>query len=241
MTSSIPTPPSGSPGNVGGAGAPAGEPDGLTSVFVVDDHEVVRVGLSELIATQHDLRLAGSAGTAAEAVSRITATRPDVAVLDARLPDGSGIEVCREIRSTLPDTRVIMLTSYDDDDAVFAAVMAGAAGYLLKEVRGSALNDANRQVAAGRSLLDPAVTERVMRRLRDGKDEDERLRALTERERELLGHIASGMSNREIGQVMFLSEKTIKNYVSRLLAKLGMQRRSQAAVYGSQILPPADQ
>ena len=156
-------------------------------------------------------------------------------MLDARLPDGSGIEVCREIRSSAPEIRCLILTSYDDNDAIFAAVMAGAAGYLLKEVRGSYLVDAIRQVAAGKSLMDPAVTERLLSRLRDGAPHDERLASLTAREREVLGLISDGLTNREIGERLFLAEKTIKNYVSGLLAKLGMQRRTQAAVYGANL------
>jgi two-component system response regulator DevR len=156
-------------------------------------------------------------------------------MLDARLPDGSGIDVCRDIRSSMPAVRCVILTSYDDNDAVFAAVMAGAAGYLLKEIRGSSLVDAIRQVAAGKSLLDPSVTERLLARLRDGEPTDERLASLTDREREVLGLITEGMTNRQIGERLFLAEKTVKNYVSGLLAKLGMERRTQAAVFGAEI------
>jgi two-component system response regulator DevR len=158
-----------------------------------------------------------------------------VAVLDTRLPDGTGIEVCRDLRSSEPRIRCLILTSYDDDDAIFAAVMAGAAGYLLKEIRGTSLVDAIRQVATGRSLLDPAVTERLLARLREGEPRDERLASLTDREREVLTLIADGLSNREIGERLKLSEKTVKNYVSALFAKLGMQRRTQAAVYGADL------
>jgi two-component system, NarL family, response regulator DevR len=204
-------------------------------VFLLDDHEMIRRGISDLLEAEADITVVGQAGTAAEALRRIPATKPDVAILDARLPDGSGIDVCRDIRSTSPEIRCLILTSYDDNDAVFAAVMAGAAGYLLKEIRGNSLVDAIRQVAAGNSLMDPAVTERLLARLRDGEPQDERLASLTEREREVLHLISEGLTNREIGERLFLSEKTVKNYVSGLLAKLGMQRRTQAAVYGAEV------
>jgi two-component system response regulator DevR len=204
-------------------------------VFLLDDHEIVRRGIADLISAEPDITVVGEAGTAAEALVRIPAVQPDVALLDARLPDGSGIDVCRDIRSALPATRCLILTSYDDNDAIFAAVMAGAAGYLLKEIRGSSLVDAIRQVAAGRSLLDPSVTERLLARLRDGEPSDARLASLTDREREILILIADGMTNRQIGEHLFLAEKTVKNYVSGLLAKLGMQRRTQAAVYGAEV------
>jgi two-component system response regulator DevR len=204
-------------------------------VFLLDDHEIVRRGLADLLETEPGITVVGEAGTAAEALNRIPAALPDVAVLDARLPDGSGIDVCRDIRSSMPAVRCLILTSYDDNDAVFAAVMAGAAGYLLKEIRGSSLVDAIRQVAAGKSLLDPNVTERLLTRLRDGAPKDERLASLTDREREILGLITEGMTNRQIGERLFLAEKTVKNYVSGLLAKLGMERRTQAAVYGADV------
>ena len=158
-----------------------------------------------------------------------------MAVLDARLPDGSGIDVCRDIRSAHPQTQCIILTSYDEDDAIFAAVMASAAGYLLKEVRGLFLVDAIRQVARGKSLLDPSVTGRLLARLRDGEPEDQRLSSLTPRERAILALIADGMTNKQIGETIFLAERTVKNYVSGLLSKLGMQRRTQVAVYGAEI------
>lgn len=209
--------------------------DNPIRVFMLDDHEVVRRGVADLLDSAGDISVVGEAGTAAEALARIPAARPDVAVLDARLPDGSGIDVCRDIRSAMPQVRCLILTSYDDNDAVFAAVMAGASGYLLKQIRGSNLVDAVRQVAAGKSLLDPAVTERILSRLRDGSPEDPRLAALTDRERDVLGLIADGLTNRQIGEKLFLAEKTVKNYVSTLLAKLGMQRRTQAAVYGAEI------
>jgi two-component system, NarL family, response regulator DevR len=204
-------------------------------VFMLDDHEIVRRGIADLLESAEDITVVGEAGTAAEALARIPAVRPDVAVLDARLPDGSGIDVCREIRSALPDIRCLILTSYDDNDAIFAAVMAGASGYLLKEIRGSNLLDAVRQVAAGKSLLDPSVTERLLTRLREGAPKDSRLASLTDREREILTLIADGLTNRQIGERLFLAEKTVKNYVSALLAKLGMERRTQAAVYGAEM------
>jgi two-component system, NarL family, response regulator DevR len=216
----------------------AGPDPELIRVFLLDDHEIVRRGLADLLGAEADITVVGEAGTAAEALNRIPAARPDVAVLDARLPDGSGIDVCRDIRSSMPQVRCLILTSYDDNDAVFAAVMAGAAGYLLKEIRGSSLVDAIRQVAAGNSLLDPGVTERLLARLRDGEPEDAKLASLSEREREILGLITEGLTNRQIGERMFLAEKTVKNYVSGLLAKLGMQRRTQAAVYGAEIRRP---
>jgi two-component system response regulator DevR len=208
--------------------------DRVIRVFLLDDHEVVRRGITDVLEAD-GIAVVGEAATAAEALRRIPATSPDVAILDARLPDGSGIDVCREVRSTLPAVRCLILTSYDDADAVFAAVMGGASGYLLKQIRGTSLVDAVRQVAAGRSLLDPAVTERLLARLREGTTTDPRLASLTDREREILGLIADGLTNRQIGDRLFLAEKTVKNYVSGLLAKLGMQRRTQAAVYGATI------
>jgi two-component system, NarL family, response regulator DevR len=208
---------------------------GVIRVFLLDDHEIVRRGLADLLEAEDGLTVVGEASTAAEALARIPASRPDVAVLDARLPDGSGIDVCRDIRSSMPEVRCLILTSYDDNDALFAAVMAGAAGYLLKEIRGSNLVDAIRQVAAGKSLLDPAVTGRLLTRLRDGEPQDERLASLTAREREILALITEGMTNKQIGERLFLAEKTVKNYVSGLLAKLGMERRTQAAVYGAEV------
>jgi two-component system response regulator DevR len=205
-------------------------------VFLLDDHEVVRRGVADVLESDPQITVVGEAKNAAEALARVPAVRPDVAVLDARLPDGSGIDVCRDIRSSLPSVRCLILTSYDDNDAIFAAVMAGASGYLLKEIRGSSLVDAIRQVAAGKSLLDPKVTERLLSRLREGgAEQDPRLAALTEREREILNLIADGLTNRQIGEQLFLAEKTVKNYVSALLAKLGMQRRTQAAVFGADL------
>ena len=206
-------------------------------VFLLDDHEIVRRGIADLIEAADGIVVVGEASTAAEALRRIPAVRPQVAILDARLPDGSGIDVCREIRSSMPEVRCLILTSYDDDDAIFAAVMAGASGYLLKEVRGSYLVDAVRQVADGKSLLDPRVTESLLTRLRTPEPEDKRLASLTAREHEILELITEGLTNRQIGERLFLAEKTIKNYVSALLAKLGMERRTQAAVYGAEHRP----
>jgi two-component system, NarL family, response regulator DevR len=203
--------------------------------FLLDDHEIVRRGLTDLVNATSDLAVVGEAGTADEALRRIPAVKPDVAILDARLPDGSGIDVCREIRSSWPDTRCLILTSYDDDEALFAAVMAGASGYLLKQIGGSSLTDAIRQVAAGRSLLDAAVTGKLLERLRNPSSPDPRLSALTERERDILDLIADGLTNRQIAERLFLAEKTVKNYVSGLLTKLDMERRTQAAVYGAQV------
>ena len=204
-------------------------------IFLLDDHEVVRRGIAELLGSVDGFEIVGEAGTAEQALPRVLACQPDVAVLDARLPDGSGIDVCRDIRSALPSTYCLILTSYDDEDAVLASVLAGASGYVLKEVRTSGLVDAIRQVALGRSLIDPALIARVVDRVRAGSPTDPRLAALTERERQVLDFIAEGLTNREIGARMFLAEKTVKNYVSSLLSKLGMQRRTQAAVFGAEV------
>jgi two-component system response regulator DevR len=204
-------------------------------IFLLDDHEVVRRGIAELLAAVPGFDIVGEAGTVEHALPRVLATRPDVAILDARLPDGSGIDVCREIRSALPSTYCLILTSYDDEDAVLSAVLAGASGYVLKEVRTSGLVDAIKQAALGRSLIDPAVIAQVMERVRKGTRPDNRLAALTAREREVLALIAEGLTNRQIGDRMFLAEKTVKNYVSSLLNKLGMQRRTQAAVFGAEV------
>ena len=202
-------------------------------VFILDDHELVRRGLTDLLTTTNDMIIVGEAATAADALHRIPAAAPDVALLDARLPDGSGIDVCREIQSSYEHVRCLMLTSYDDDDALFAAVMAGASGYLLKQIGGNSLVEGIRQVAAGRSLLDPAVTQKLLDRLRHPVEPDPVAGSLTAREREILDLIAEGCTNRQIGERLFLAEKTVKNYVSGLLTKLGMQRRTQAAVYGA--------
>lgn len=203
-------------------------------VFLLDDHEIVRRGLRELLEIEDDMVIAGEAGTAEEALGRIPATSPDVAVLDVRLPDGDGIEVCREIRSRHDSISCLMLTSFADDEAVYAAIMAGASGYVLKQVRGRELVDAVRRVGNGESLLDPAVTARVLDRLRRRSDEDE-LAGLTDQERRLLDLIGEGLTNRQIGERMFLAEKTIKNYVSNLLAKLGMSRRTEVAAYAARL------
>ncbi|GLW50516.1 DNA-binding response regulator [Streptomyces sp. NBRC 14336] len=209
---------------------------GKIRVFLLDDHEVVRRGVQDLLSVEGDIEVVGEAGTAAEALTRIAATRPDVAVLDVRLPDGSGVEVCREIRSRDESVKCLMLTSYADDEALFEAILAGASGYALKAICGTELLDAVRGVAAGKSLLDPVATARVLERLRDGErakseDRDGKLDALTDQERRILDLIGEGLTNRQIGEELGLAEKTIKNYVSVLLAKLGMRRRSQAAAY----------
>ncbi|EFL24615.1 LuxR family DNA-binding response regulator [Streptomyces himastatinicus ATCC 53653] len=206
--------------------------EGKIRIFLLDDHEVVRRGVRELLASEPDMEVVGEAGTAADALARILATRPDVAVLDIRLPDRSGVEVCREIRSRDETIRCMMLTSFADDEALFDAIMAGASGYVLKDIRGSELLAAVRDVAAGRSLLDPVATARVLERLRGGAAKpDDRLSSLTEQERRILLLIGEGLTNRVIGERLHLAEKTIKNYVSSLLSKLGMERRSQAAAF----------
>ncbi|KAB8158395.1 response regulator [Streptomyces sp. 3MP-14] len=211
---------------------PENAEDGAITVFLLDDHEVVRRGVHELLAMEPDIEVVGEAGTAAEALDRIPTVNPRVAVLDVRLPDGSGVEVCRDIRSRNESIRCLMLTSYADDEALFDAIMAGASGYVLKAIRGTELLSAVRDVAAGKSLLDPDATQRVLERLRGGeKNEDDRLAQLTDQERRILELIGDGLTNRAIGQELHLAEKTIKNYVSALLAKLGMERRSQAAAY----------
>ncbi len=206
--------------------------DGKIRVFLLDDHEVVRRGVHEMLAGEPDIEVIGEAGTAADALVRIPATRPDVAVLDVRLPDGSGVEVCREIRSQNDEINCLMLTSFADDEALFDAIMAGAAGYVLKAIRGNELLAAVRDVAAGKSLLDPVATAQVLERLRGGGTKsDDKLASLTDQERRILDLIGEGLTNRAIGERLHLAEKTIKNYVSSLLSKLGMERRSQAAAY----------
>jgi DNA-binding NarL/FixJ family response regulator len=204
-------------------------------VFLLDDHEIVRTGLRSLLEAEDDFVVVGEASTAAEALARIPPTRPHVAILDVRLPDGSGIDVCRDIRSGAPDIACIMLTSYADDEALFAAVMAGASGYVLKQVGGSNLVDDVRRVASGRSLLDPALVAQVVERLQDGPAEDPLLAGLTPQERRILDLVAEGQTNRQIAAALFLAEKTVKNYVSNLLAKLGMERRTQAASYATRM------
>ena len=208
----------------------------MIRVYLLDDHEVVRHGLRDLLEREGDIKIVGESGSAVDAQHRIPALHPDVAVLDARLPDGSGIDVCREIRSVDPTIQALILTSFEDDEALFAAIMAGAAGYVLKQIRGTDLVDAVRRVAAGQSLLDPAVTARVLDRIRRGPEQPAELKSLTEQERRILTLVAEGLTNREIAQRMFLSEKTVKNYVSSLLAKLGMERRTQAAVLATKLL-----
>jgi two-component system, NarL family, response regulator DevR len=203
-------------------------------VFLLDDHELVRRGLRDLV-ERAGLEVVGEAGTAAEGRVRILALRPQVAILDGRLPDGSGIDVCREVRSADPSIACLILTSYDDDEALFAAIMAGASGYVLKQVRGNELVEGIRRVAAGQSLLDPAVTQRVLTRLREGPATDPRLAGLTEQEHKVLDLIAEGLTNRQIGARMFLAEKTVKNYVSRLLTKLGLESRTQAAIFSAKL------
>ncbi|WP_431959029.1 response regulator [Actinacidiphila sp. bgisy160] len=204
----------------------------VITVFLLDDHEVVRRGVHELLSAEDGMEVVGEAGTAAEALARIPAVRPDVAVLDVRLPDGSGVEVCREIRSSQPGIACLMLTSYADDEALFDAIMAGASGYVLKDIRASDLVGAVRDVAGGRSLLDPVATARVLERLRGGGERQQgRLADLTDQEKRILDLIGEGLTNRQIGDRLHLAEKTVKNYVSSLLAKLGMQRRTQAAAY----------
>jgi DNA-binding NarL/FixJ family response regulator len=209
--------------------------DVTVGVFLLDDHEVVRRGLRELLEAEEDLHIVGEASTAEEALLRVPSTKPDVAVLDVRLPDGDGVEVCREIRSRYPDIQCLMLTSFADDEALFSAIMAGASGYVLKQIRGSELVDAIRRVAAGESLLDPAITRRVLERLRAEPEEDEGLARLSEQERKVLDLIAEGYTNRQIGEHLFLAEKTVKNYVSNLLSKLGMERRTEAAAYAARL------
>ncbi len=200
-------------------------------VFLVDDHELVRRGLSDLISLEKDLEVVGEAGSVAEALRRIPATRPDVAVLDVRLPDGTGVDICRDMRSEFPELKALMLTSYADDEALFEAIMAGASGYVLKDIRGNDLLDAIRSVAGGKSLLDPVATARVMERLRQGNKTHDELSMLSDQERRILELIGQGLTNRQIGDELHLAEKTIKNYVSSLLAKLGMERRTQAAAF----------
>ena len=205
------------------------------AVFLLDDHEVVRAGLRAMVESTDDLVVVGEASTAAEALDRIPLTHPNVAILDVRLPDSSGIQVCREIRCQWPDIICVMLTSYADDTAIFAAILAGAAGYVLKQVGGGDLLDAIRRAGAGESLLDPAIVDRVLERLRQGPREDPRLASLTPQERRVLDLVAEGQTNRQIAGELCLAEKTIKNYVSNLLAKLGMERRTQAATYAARI------
>jgi len=211
----------------------------MARVFLLDDHELVRRGIRDLLWAEDDLQVVGEAGTADEALERIPQTKPDVAVLDVRLGDDpsgrTGIEVCRELRSTHPEVACVMLTSFADDEALFASIMAGASGYVLKQIRGADLSGAIRRVAQGESLLDPAVTAKVLERLRAPAAEDDPLAGLSPQERRILDLIAEGKTNRQIGEEMFLAEKTVKNYVSHLLAKLGMARRTEAAAYAARL------
>jgi DNA-binding NarL/FixJ family response regulator len=214
------------------------ESAGAIRVFLVDDHELVRRGVRDLLWNEGDIAVVGEAATAEEALDRIPQVRPDVAVLDVRLNDSAqigGIEVCREIRSAWPEIACVMLTSYADDEALFAAIMAGASGYVLKQIRGSDLVSAIRRVAAGESLLDPSVTTRVLERLRRPLQEVDPLACLTAQERRILELIAEGRTNRQIGEAMFLAEKTVKNYVSNMLGKLGMERRTEAAAFAARL------
>ncbi|WP_022887418.1 response regulator [Glaciibacter superstes] len=202
----------------------------MIRVFLLDDHEVVRRGVANLLDAEPDIEVVGEASTAAQARGRIDATRPDIAILDVRLPDGSGIDVCRDLHSKDSPVRCIMLTGYDDEDAVYAAVIAGAAGYVVKDIQGGKLVDSVRAVAAGRTLLDPRLARRAVDSLRSGADGDSRLDSLSVRERQVLALVADGLTNRQIGEELALAEKTVKNYMSSLLAKLGLQRRTQAAI-----------
>ncbi|MBJ7465935.1 MULTISPECIES: response regulator [Mycobacteriaceae] len=207
----------------------------MLKVFLVDDHEVVRRGLIDLLGSDPDLEIVGEAGTVAEALARVPAVRPDVAVLDVRLPDGNGIELCRDLLSALPDLRCLMLTSFTSDEAMLDAILAGASGYVIKDIKGLELAAAIKDVGAGRSLLDNRAAAALMANLRGAAARDDPLTGLTEQERALLQLLSEGLTNRQIAARMFLAEKTVKNYVSRLLAKLGMQRRTQAAVFASKL------
>jgi len=213
-----------------------------TSILIVDDHEVVREGLRALLNRREAFRVVGEAGTVAQAVEEAAKLKPDVIVMDVRLPDGSGIEACREIRQVRPETKVIMLTSYADEDAVFASILAGAAGYLLKQTRGNALADAITSVMRGESLLDPAVTQKVLERVRSAgqRSADDPLSALTEQEHRILLLIAEGKTNKEIADEVYLSDKTVKNYVSNILSKLNLRRRSEAAAFIARREPHAE-
>ncbi|MEU0600210.1 response regulator transcription factor [Streptomyces sp. NPDC006393] len=212
-------------------------PDTPVRVFLLDDHEVVRRGVHDLLNDEPDIEVVGEAATVEQALVRVPALRPDVAVLDVRLPDGDGVTVCRELRSRLPELACLMLTSFDDEEALLDSIMAGASGYVLKQIQGSDLVAAVRTVARGQSLLDPSATTKLMARLRGGQQQEEEpdvLPGLTDREREILDLIGEGLTNRQIGQRLYLAEKTVKNHISRLLAKLGVERRIQAAVIATQ-------
>jgi DNA-binding NarL/FixJ family response regulator len=204
-----------------------------TRVFLLDDHEVVRRGVKDLIDQEDDLEVVGEAGSVAEALDAVDSTRPDVAVLDVQLADGTGIEVCRDIRSAHPEVRCMMLTSFTDEEAMLDSIVAGAAGYVLKQIRGNELVTSIRRVAAGQMLHDAVTRERALERLRRAPEEDLRLASLTPQERRILMLLTEGLTNREIGDRMSLAEKTVKNYITNLLAKLGMKRRTEAAVYAA--------
>ncbi|MFE6404064.1 response regulator [Streptomyces alboflavus] len=225
--------------------AEPGTPPRPIRVFLLDDHEVVRRGLRDLLGGEPGIEVVGEAASGEQALARGPALRPDVAVLDVRLPDGNGITVCRELRALMPGLACLMLTSFDDEDALLDAIMAGAAGYVLKQIKGSDLVTAVRTVASGQSLLDPATTARLMRSLRGPESElppeDARLSVLNERERAILALIGEGLTNRQIGGKLYLSEKTVKNHISRMLAKLGVERRVQAAVIAAQVAPLGEQ
>jgi DNA-binding NarL/FixJ family response regulator len=213
---------------------------GKISVFLLDDHEIVRRGVRELLEAEPDIQVIGEAGTAASALARIPALKPDVAVLDVRLPDGDGVMVCRELRSIMPDLACLMLTSFGDDEALFDAIMAGAAGYVLKQIRGMDLVGAVRTIASGESLLDPEAARKVMNRMREQASRSDPLAGLTGQERKILELIGEGLTNRQIGERMYLAEKTVKNYVSALFAKLGMERRTQAAALATRVFGQGD-
>ncbi len=210
----------------------------MVKVFLVDDHEVVRRGLIDLLGADPELDVVGEAGTVAEAMSRIPAADPDVAVLDVRLPDGNGIELCRDLLSRTPELRCLILTSYTSDEAMLDAILAGASGYVVKDIKGMELARAVKDVGAGRSLLDNRAAAAMMSKLRNATEKQDPLSGLTEQERALLGLLSEGLTNKQIADRMFLAEKTVKNYVSRLLAKLGMERRTQAAVFVSKLDRP---
>ncbi|MEE9176939.1 MAG: response regulator transcription factor [Acidimicrobiia bacterium] len=215
-------------------------------IVLIDDHEVVRAGIKAMIDAQDDMEVVGEAGTAEDGVRRVGYDEPDVVVLDVRLPDGSGVESCRDIRTRFPDVKVLMLTSFAEEEALLAAILAGASGYVLKRVKGTDLVNDIRRVGAGESLLDPEMTEKLFERLRSGPKSDPLLARLSDQEREIVSHIAEGKTNKQIADDMFLAEKTVKNYVSNLLAKMGMSRRSEAAAYVARLdaekdsLPPEE-
>lgn len=215
----------------------------MVKVFLVDDHEVVRRGLVDLLGADPELDVVGEAGSVAEAMARVPAARPDVAVLDVRLPDGNGIELCRDLLSRMPDLRCLILTSYTSDEAMLDAILAGASGYVVKDIKGMELARAVKDVGAGRSLLDNRAAAALMAKLRGAVEKQDPLSGLTDQERTLLGLLSEGLTNKQIADRMFLAEKTVKNYVSRLLAKLGMERRTQAAVFATELKrsrPPGD-